>query len=107
MNYEQMSDFEINKAVAVALGHKYIGRGSIDDADGVHHAVEMNGWRTSLCDYCNRPFDAWPIIMENKIGFKWANGSCTASSVKCGYHESTSDNPLRAAMIVFLMMNEQ
>ena len=106
MNYEEMSDFEINKCVAEAAGMElssdhsgaYVGvvRRSIGSRPNYGHV-----------NYCNNPSDAMPILIEMKIGFKWVNGSCTASSVMRGYHESTSNNPLRAAMIVFLMMQEQ
>lgn len=106
MNYEEMSDFEINKAVSIALGHAHDGRGYIDDADGIYNVAIQWGRRVELPDYCNNPSDAMPILTENKIGFKWVNGSCTASSVLRGYHESESENPLRAAMIVFLMMED-
>lgn len=106
MNYEQMSDFDINRLVAINRGgyqghvaHMQYGvKESDKDSCGMFH-VER--------DYCNNPSDAMPILIAMKIGFKWVNGSCTASSVLCGYHESTSDNPLRAAMVVFLMMQEQ
>ena len=106
MNYEQMSDFDINRLVAINRGgyqghvaHMQYGvKESDKDSCGMFHFER---------DYCNNPSDAMPILIEMKIGFKWVNGSCTASSVLRGYHESTSDNPLRAAMIVFLMMQEQ
>lgn len=109
MIYEQMSDFEINGYVAM-LRH---GFSWIEFVDCRHGSVKCGNDGSpgfaiiDVADYCSRPSDAWPIMIENKIGIKWVNGSCTASSVKCGYHESTSDNPLRAAMIVFLMMNEK
>lgn len=132
MNYEEMSDFEINKAVHF----KMIGTGKVkeryrlskaDFVDVFHNEFGENPGPAVIAvmcyvrdgvsdgynpfggafDYCNNPSDAMPILVENKIGFKWFNGSCTASSVLRGYHESTSNNPLRAAMIVFLMMNEK
>ena len=106
MSYEQMSDFDINRLVAINRGgyqghvaHMQYGvKESDKDSCGMFHFER---------DYCNNPSDAMPILIEMKIGFKWVNGSCTASSVLRGYHESTSDNPLRAAMVVFLMMQEQ
>ena len=109
MDYEEMSDFEINGYVAM-LRH---GFSWIEFMDGYHGSVKCGNDDSpgfaiiDVADYCNNPSDSMKILIENKIGFKWVNGSCTASSVKCGYHESTSDNPLRAAMIVFLMMNEK
>lgn len=105
MNYEEMSDFQINKRVASKFGLAPLTYPH--DADmrsvGVRHSDTWYEW----FDYCNNPSDAMPILIKMKIGFKWVNGSCTASSVMRGYHESTSNNPLRAAMIVFLMMQEQ
>ena len=105
MNYEEMSDLQINLLVANAIG--------VDAAENsgvVFGAVKHEGDNVvsvmGVVDYCNNPSDAMPILTENKIGFKWVNGSCTASSVLRGYHESESESPLRAAMIVFLMMED-
>ena len=109
MNYEEMSDFEVNSYVSMYIH----GFSWIEFDDELHCHVKCGNERSpgfamvEVSDYCNNPSDSMQILIENKIGFKWVNGSCTASSVKCGYHESTSDNPLRAAMIVFLMMSEQ
>ena len=106
MNYEEMSDLQINQLVANAVGVD-----AVENSGVVFGAVKHEGGNVvsviGVVDYCNNPSDAMPILIEMKIGFKWVNGSCTASSVLRGYHESTSDNPLRAAMVVFLMMQEQ
>lgn len=103
LNYEEMSDLQINLLVA-----KTVGVDAAENSGVVFGAVKHEGDNVvsvmGVVDYCNNPSDAMPILIEMKIGFKWVNGSCMASSVLCGYHESTSDNPLRAAMIVFLMM---
>lgn len=93
-NYSEMSDFEINKLVAIYLG------------------VKPRKTISFICqekdiypDYCNNPSDAWPIIVENKIcinnfcKFGWCSDSEHGDYV---YH----DNPLRAAMIVYLMMKD-
>ena len=103
LNYEEMSDLQINLLVA-----KAVGVAAIENSGVVFGEVKHEGSNVisviGVVDYCNNPSDAMPILIEMKIGFKWVNGSCTASSALRGYHESTSDNPLRAAMIVFLMM---
>ncbi len=62
-------------------------------------------------DPCNNPADAWPIIAGNKINIRFgAEGmACEAQFMQYG-HESVEcyhTNPLRAAMIVFLMMQEK
>lgn len=51
----------------------------------------------------NNPSDTWPIIVENKINIDFQYGEWPAAE----YSEYiyTDKNPLRAAMIVFLLMN--
>ena len=116
-NYEKMSDFEVNRAVACRLdGNDLDIFGRPMFASDCYFSVPSGSsveWHQFGCDEsklfdpCNNPSDAMPILIEMKIGLKWVNGSCTASSVMRGYHESISDNPLRAAMVVFLMTQEQ
>mgnify|MGYP003652642523 CR=1 FL=1 len=122
MNYEEMSDFEINKTVA----HKVYS--DLNGRDYTEHLVEkFFDEEGEICifycggqplDYCNNPSDAWSIIFDNKISliFDWEKiGLYTATGThsvmrKLGERktkkEVTHENPLRAAMIVFLMMNE-
>ena len=111
MNYAEMSDFEINKLVTKHLltdGWKYNEKekGFIFESDGYFYRIY---------DYCNNPSDAWQIIVENDI---MLNPNCADSLWKAeqGFRVKPSSfydvatcydkNPLRAAMIVFLMMNE-
>ncbi|WP_414456848.1 phage protein NinX family protein [Enterobacter kobei] len=61
-------------------------------------------------DPCHNPADAWPIIVGSKINIRFgAEGmACEAQFMQYG-HESVEcyhANPLRAAMIVFLMMQD-
>ena len=110
-DYSKMSDFEINKAVTTALG--------MDVSGATEENNMMYGY---VDDYCNNPSDAWPIIVENSISivsygvefsaeYGWSafyGGVCVDYN-----HEIVSNfkidcgdkNPLRAAMIVYLMMN--
>ena len=127
MNYESMSDFEINKAVATAwLPCDY-------DFDDKTETVDLVGCATYLGAHgipderlekygefnpCNNPADAWPIIIDNKISIEYDQSEDSWIAHQgdyligkyvsiCGYRYQYSDkNPLRAAMIVFLMMNE-
>ncbi|EGR9571408.1 DUF2591 domain-containing protein [Salmonella enterica subsp. enterica serovar Grumpensis] len=114
MDYSQLSDFEINKRVfkaivgAIPLGYPH-------NADGRSVGNESNGdyrWY----DYCNNPEYAWPIITENKISIMFDS---TDTRYEGEYHEwcdaisscqkfgiQYQSNPLRAAMIVFLMMQD-
>lgn len=112
--YDEMSDFEMAKRVATALklciqdpvvkNQDYI---SVLDPDCDMYVVKF--------DPCNNPNDAWPIIVENGInlvqdgdgGYYATDGYLHHSgSIVDGELEFNDKNPLRAAMIVFLMMKE-
>ena len=99
MDYETASDFEINKAVAEALG----SYGICDRRGDVLV-------RNKPFDPCNSWADAGPIIVENK--------GCISYAGLLGWYAANNPdgdnliqfwdkNPLRAAMIVFLKMQEQ
>lgn len=121
-NYEDMSDFEINVAVFEAIhngspdykegenGDMVLVSfdGDIVNGDAVEVEVEHGSFNP-----CANPSDAEPIIVENRIGIIPApeNGLWKAAHRKVGsdsnpYHMTQDENPLRAAMIVFLKMNE-
>lgn len=133
MNYSEMSDFEINKAVAEAYlgyyepGFRFVNTG-IDSSNhyGEEHPVRRitaNRKYWKAFEPCGNPSDAWPIILENNISllsntdhfldpFMESPSMWFASAGSCENQDSESwsngsDNPLRAAMIVFLMMQEQ
>lgn len=106
IDYSKMSDFEINTAVSMAMLTK--------SKNPISKYVVVN-------DYCNNPADAWPIIVANKISIlsldnKWIAApietvidGITGDSDVCFYASSDAvfdANPLRAAMVVFLMMQE-
>ncbi|EKR0279697.1 DUF2591 family protein [Escherichia coli] len=120
MDYSQLSDFEINVAVFEAIHNGspdykegkngamvFISfEGDIVNGDAVEVEVERGSFNP-----CANPADAWPIIMENMISvcaYKRANPGMKAVSWweadSFGEHITLDDNPLRAAMIVFLMM---
>lgn len=111
-NYEDMSDFEINKRVfKVIVGAKPLGYPH--NADGRSVGNEVNG-NYRWYDYCNNPADAWPIIDENNITIINDHPSMRlAVNDASGYYNGFSgiiasfdENGFRAAMIVFLKMNE-
>lgn len=93
-DYSKMSDFEINCRV-----HSEV--------------MEISGLDSFKAkDYCNNPADAWPIIVQNGISVecitvnrheKMWRALFKPAHVK---HKQNNKNPLRAAMIVFLMMQE-
>lgn len=102
MDYSQLSDFEINKRVAQLLGGFALTLAVIDEPPSgkIFDPGRFNP--------CNKAADAWPIIESNRIGVMpsemktkelWMSTSGRGSY---SYHEK----PLRAAMIVFLMMQD-
>nr|WP_279077316.1 phage protein NinX family protein [Hafnia alvei] len=94
-DYSKMSDFEINKAVAIQLGMKPFcettGWQGLTSEPYVDVIVRGAG-RMGAFNPCNNPLDAWPILKEYCIDINWDG-------------DSDSD-PLRDAMIVYLMMKE-
>lgn len=109
MNYSEMSDFEINKLVAEALGLTPLQ----PESDAIEKVYLQGFASVYFRDYCNTPSDAFPIIFENKITTYWAfddmwkaeinNQGVTGPFVK---FDMVDKNPLRAAMIVYLYLKE-
>ncbi|EFO1742251.1 phage protein NinX family protein [Escherichia coli] len=128
MDYSQLSDFEINVAVFEAIHNGspdykegendamvFISfEGDIVNGDAVEVEVERGSFNP-----CANPADAYPIITENKISTMWM----TAEKEWCAWSEGDleegcwewenipgyyfcGESPLRAAMIVFLMMQD-
>jgi len=106
MNYESMSDFEINKRVANIkwpdfIKYEQFGKLRVQDPDGDDFYFDFNN-----------PSDAWPII-DGMLG-----GGVAIVFRDYGvkveiFNESKrkrlcikDSNKLRAAMIVYLMMKE-
>ena len=101
-DYSKMIDFEINKLVALSIGG--FESEDIFQLQGV--IFKRHGkFQYSFFDPCNNPSDAWPIIVENKIGFREYDGWWEARSYIPEY-AICDKSPLRAAMIVYLMMKE-
>ncbi|EIM0783332.1 DUF2591 family protein [Escherichia coli] len=128
-DFSKLSDFEINRRVCEALDMEEYFFIPDDEADFDSEIPtdergpvwqtskrDINGFRASngnCLNPCNNPADAKPIIVENRIGIIPApeNGLWKAAHRKVGndntpYHMTQNVNPLRAAMIVFLMMKE-
>ena len=127
-DYSKLSDFEINSAVHNALMKEpykieFLGNDRIRWVSGSTNVTteKVEYSKKSLKDYCNNPADAWPLVVENDIallpscGFDWvAISGLTLNSHSSYIDERLDDclrhsdmNPLRAAMIVFLMMQEE
>ncbi|HCU0799934.1 TPA: DUF2591 family protein [Citrobacter braakii] len=119
MDYSKLSDFKINSAVFEAIhegapDYKEGDDGSMvllsfegDVVNGDAVEVEVERGRFNPC---NNAADAWPIILDMKIGLKpvrWEEWRAEGDD-SCGFvsYTSCNKNPLRAAMIVFLKMQE-
>lgn len=116
-DYSKLSDFEINRSVAIAIGF-HPDECDIAKRGSTSVGVEWNedtGYAIRAFDYCNKPADAWPIIDENNItiindhpeiryavnnlnAYRSGDNNCIVKS---------DSNGLRAAMIVFLIMKEK
>lgn len=100
MNYSELSDFEINKAVGCVTGEA-------NNSEDVFNLVIRNT-NGNKFDPCNSWADAGPIIEKSGIGIMpMLMGWRAATERGCrDYTSIANENPLRAAMIVFLMMQE-
>lgn len=104
MDYSKLSDVEINHAVASVLPGRYI----------TYPDHVMNSETEEDFDPCNAPADAWPIIADKKICLAFdvfaepQDGGDWVASPAYGWDTERvrHDNPLRAAMILFLKMQE-
>ena len=105
MNYEEMSDFEVNGYVSMHMH----GFSWIEFVDGYTSYVKCGNERSpgfamiEVTDYCNNPSDAWPIInsifwelvRSDELGVtEWAKR----------IRADDGSDKLRAAMIVFLII---
>ncbi|ELY6201974.1 DUF2591 family protein [Cronobacter malonaticus] len=90
MDYSKLSDDEINNMVGRVVSQRF---------------------RT---DYCNDPAAAWPIISKHRISIEFDGDNstepqttwCHTTNLGRTIGTQYQKNPLRAAMITFLMMQE-
>lgn len=117
-DYSKMSDFEINGLTAKRTQKV----GDFTQARGLTFIYEYGnpvddfgalclGWKEF--DPCNNPADAWPIIVDNGISLECIvvnrHEKTWRAQFKPAYvkHRVNHKNPLRAAMVVFLMMQDE
>ncbi|MDU6817821.1 MAG: phage protein NinX family protein [Leclercia adecarboxylata] len=123
MDYSKLSDQEINGLVidAISDGNQAY-RGGDGSAIELLHQINTVEFGEHVereevyakFDPCNNPADAWPIIVENNISLVLDNPSSPMATSNCvGWYSdeeppiyASNQNPLRAAMTVFLMMQE-
>ncbi len=109
-DYSKLSDFEINLRIAeLVVNYEFISR-----LPYVGMAVQWgDGANWHSFNPCNNPVDAWPIIVKNRISINFdssGNGELSAEWVTANNEYCSGylpcDKALRAAMIVFLMMQD-
>ncbi|MCP4254888.1 MAG: DUF2591 domain-containing protein [Candidatus Scalindua sp.] len=119
MNYNELTDFEINKLVAEKLDKAgllpYIV--TFNDSNEVVYLCEKDSlssiYPIAHFDPCNNPSDAWPIILDSEITLYAPRHLTHKDSWGAQYYVVNSPkiirdkNPLRAAMIVYLMLSEE
>lgn len=129
-DYSKLSDFEINSAVhnaklsepysLVFMGDDRIAWTKENGDKIITDKVPYT--KNGVHDYCNNPADAWPIIVGNLISVEpdyefidpseeqvFASGAWISEHYDGigGLIQHVEINPLRAAMIVFLMMQDK
>ncbi len=112
MDYSQLSDFEINRMVGDIIFKGLWASKPETSGNNTNKWYYGNADTTfeplnPLPDYCNDPSASWPIIADNGVNILWdwnESGLHGASANHIWEHEH--ENVLRAAMIVFLMMQE-
>lgn len=97
MIYSEMTDLEINKAVASACLDEWYDNGIC--------VVRCGDEDRNIFNPCNSWADAGPIIEKSRMSLTpyaggWHVFNDDAEKIY------TDENPLRAAMIIFLMMQE-
>ncbi|TBM10138.1 DUF2591 domain-containing protein [Hafnia alvei] len=115
-DYSKMSDFDVTCMVAKFIHPDAelldVNRGKTESS--ITLKFGPHGYMGF--DPCNNPSDAWPIIVEEKISIMFDSTLpeyegeyhewCSAISSCQKYGIQYQSNPLRAAMIVYLMMKE-
>lgn len=115
--YSKWSDAQISQKVFFWVNGSILPNGGLAHISNDKLFYFEPGGLKKPFDPCNNPADAWPIIVENRISLMFDKSTeegddaqwCLASS-PCDQYivDYVSESKLlRAAMIVFLMMQEK
>jgi hypothetical protein len=108
-DYSEISDFELSKLVFLKSGKPYEDYEANPFPDDCSSFCYGDGTNWHEFDI-NNPSDMWPLIVENKMDVCHidSHNIWKAFAIKDSEIISYEDkNPLRAAAIVFLMLNER
>ena len=107
--WDKLSDFEINTLVAKSLCY-LVSDETQDNDESVYCGHDGYAW--SLRDFCNDPSESQPIIesiwdkLTSCFCFNWPDDADYWTEWDQAMDTHNTRNKLRAAMIVFLMMQE-
>ena len=112
-DYSKISDAEIAQKVFFWLSNDFFPNSGLAHINKDGFFFFDNRHLKRKFDPCNNPSDAWPIIVDNGISLECIvvnrHEKTWRAQFKPAYvkHHANDKNPLRAAMIVFLMMQEK
>ena len=119
MDYSKMSDPDVNESVGKLVSRDGLTVKKPSGEVFIHEHVDYGefkglctGWK--VFDPCNNPADAWSIITENNISIILDNPTmpCATANARDLFDAADPvvhvayDKPLRAAMVVYLMIQE-
>ncbi len=113
--YRDKSDFEINKAVAeyyLTRAYRFNSADEIVELIDIDLSCEFGGEINRVdtqvvgtFDPCNNPSDSMPIINKYGISLMYQDREFQVATNDGNYYCCMS-NPLKAAMVIFLMMKD-
>ena len=112
MNYSELSDFEINKAVYIAVVKGDLGNYKLSRHGNSLCVKDPYVDEFSYFDYCNSWVDAGQLMEDAMIDLKKNHGKLSSGHYSAifntGYsvHHAVNKNPKRAIAECFLMMRE-
>lgn len=116
MIYAEMSDFEINCAVAASLGREFFynspgepgrRRKSFVIEDRCRDVYESGAWSSDVFAPCKLWADAGPIIEKENISLTCHQSREEWAAIFNRHAMAAHSNPLRAAMECYLMKRER
>ncbi|PPX94106.1 phage protein NinX family protein [Cronobacter sakazakii] len=110
MDYSQLEDTEIT----IRVGETFGWNPYFINEDGSVTFRDDRGRLKGRKNYCNNAADAWPIISKHRISIEFDGDNstepqttwCHTTNLGRTIGTQYQKNPLRAAMITFLMMQE-
>ena len=104
---EAMSDFDLNKLIShYQLKHDNSHTWFSFSSRGEVFSVNEKTNESALVDYCNKPSDIMPLVIENKINSLVTVNGWMVFSEHDRPLESECENLLRAYAIVYILIKQ-